>query len=200
MLTDVMSGLALVIGGYGAWLSTRVSRHQEQREEQRRQSDIKIALEERSGLDGPPVVGTRIPCRHLLIVRVVNGGEAPEYVHSIILESERPSPVTISVRAPEGTVEVRPRDQQTFELELDGSQAFAWGEPFRVAVRLANEQTFRSDYGTLAHPPNQGQSVVIPDPEQRPDNQVPTIQFVPGERIATVLPPEAGPRQGAGES
>jgi hypothetical protein len=197
MLTDIMSGLALVIGGYGAWLSTRVSRHQEQREEQRRQSDIKIGCEERSGLDGQPVIGETLPLKHLLIVRVVNGGEAPEYVHSIILESERPSPVTVSVRAPEGTVEVRPRDQQTFELELDGSQAFVWDEPFRVVVRLANEQTFHSDYGTLANPPHHGGSVVIPDAEQMPDDQVPSIQFTPGERIATVLPPEVG--QGADE-
>jgi hypothetical protein len=95
---------------------------------------------------------------------------------------------------------VRPRDQQTFELELDGSQAFAWDEPFRVVVRLANEQTFRSDYGKLDRPPHHGQSVVIPDPEHMPDSQVPSIQFTPGERVATVLPPEGDPRQGAGES
>jgi hypothetical protein len=190
VLTGIISGLALLIAGYGAWLSTRVSRRQEQREQAKRRSDIKVACGEQSGLDGPPVIGERVPLRHVLTIRVLNGGEAPEYVHAISLESESPSPITVAVRQPEGTVEVRPRDQQTFELELDGSQAFTWDQPFRAVVRLANEQTFCSEYGTLATPPHHGQSVVIPDPEQMPDDQVARVSVSPGERIATVLPPD----------
>jgi hypothetical protein len=141
------------------------------------------------------VIGQTVPLRHLLTIRIVNGGEAPEYVHSISLESERPSPLTVAVRRPEGTVEVRPRDQRTFELELDGSQAFTWDEPFRAIVRLANEQTFCSEYGTLARPPHHGQTVVIPDPEQMPDDQVAHLDMPRGERIATVLPPGSTPSQ-----
>jgi hypothetical protein len=197
VLTGIISGLALLIAGYGAWLSTRVSRRQEQREQAKRRSDIKVACGEQSGLDGPPVIGETVPRRHLLTIRVLNGGEAPEYVHSISLESESPSPFTVAVRRPEGTVEVRPRDQQTFELKLDGSHAFAWDQPFRAVVRLANEQTFCSEYGTLATPPHHGQSVVIPDPEQMPDDQVAQIHVPPGERIATVLPPDSSQSQGA---
>lgn len=197
VLTGIISGLALLIAGYGAWLSTRVSRHQEQREQAKRRSDIKVACGEQSGLDGPPVIGETVPRRHLLTIRVLNGGEAPEYVHSISLESESPSPITVAVRRPEGTVEVRPRDQQTFELKLDGSHAFAWDQPFRAVVRLANEQTFCSEYGTLATPPHHGQSVVIPDPAQMPDDQVAQVHVPPGERIATVLPPDSSPSQGA---
>lgn len=197
MLTGIISGLALLIAAYGAWLSTRVSRRQEQREQAKRSSDIKVACGEQSGLDGPPVIGETVPLRHLLTIRVLNGGEAPEYVHSISLESESPSPITVAVRRPEGTVEVRPRDQQTFELKLDGSHAFAWDQPFRAVVRLANEQTFCSDYGTLATPPHHGQSVVIPDPKQMPDDQVAQVHIPPGERIATMLPPDSAPSQGA---
>ncbi len=191
MLIGITSGLALLVAGYGAWLSTRVSRQQEQREQAKRRSDIKVACGEQSGLDGPPVIGETVPLRHLLTIRVINGGEAPEYVHAITLESETPSPVTVAVRRPEGTVEVRPRDQRTFELKLDGSQAFAWDKPFRAVVRLANEQTFCSEYGTLAAPPHHGQAVVIPDPEQMPDDQVARLHFPPGERIATMLPPDS---------
>lgn len=191
MLTGIISGLALLVAGYGAWLSTQVSRRQEQREQAKRRSDIKVACGEQSRLDGPPVVGETIPLRHLLTIRVLNGGEAPEYVHEITLESEAPSPFTVTVRRPEGTVEVRPRDHQTFELELDGSQAFAWDKPFRAVVRLANEQTFCSEYGTLATSPHHGQSVVISDSQQMPDNQVAQLHFPPGERIATVLPPDS---------
>jgi hypothetical protein len=191
VLTGIISGLALLIAAYGAWLSTRVSRRQEQREQAKHRSDIKVACGERSGLDGPAVIGETVPLRHLLTIRVLNGGEAPEYVHSISLESESPSPITVAVRRPEGTVEVRPRDQQTFELKLDGSQGFAWDQPFRAVVRLANEQTFWSEYGTLAAPPHHGQSVVIPDPEQMPDDQVAELYVPPGERVATVLPPSS---------
>ncbi len=197
MLSGIISGFALLIAGYGAWLSTRVSRRQEQREQAKRRSDIKVTCSEESGLDGPPVIRETVPLRHLLTIRVLNGGEAPEYVHSISLESESPSPITVAVRRPEGTVEVRPRDQQTFELKLDGSHAFAWDQPFRAVVRLANEQTFCSDYGTLATPPHHGQSVVIPDPEQMPDDQVAQVHIPPGERIATVLPPDGAASQGA---
>jgi hypothetical protein len=197
MLTGITSGLALLVAGYGAWLSTRVSRRQEQREQAKRRSDIKVACGERSGLDGPAVIGETVPVRHLLIIRVLNGGESPEYVHSISLESENPSPVTAVVRSPEGTVEVRPRDQQTFELELDGFQVFAWDEPFRAVVRLANEQTFYSEYGPLATPPCHGQSVVIPDPEQVPNDQVAHVHVLPGEPIAIVRPPGNAPSQGA---
>ena len=193
MLTGIISGLALLIAGYGAWLSTRVSRRQEQREQAKRRSDIKVICGEQSGLDGPPVIGEAVPLRHLLTIRVLNGGEVPEYVHSISLESESPSPFTVAVRRPEGTVEVRPRDQQTFELKLDGSQAFAWDQPFRAVVRLANEQTFCSEYGTLATQPHHGRSAVIPDPAQMPDDQVAHVHIPPGERIATVLPPDSAP-------
>jgi hypothetical protein len=188
MDTDIISGLALLVAAYGVWLSRRVARRDERLEEQRRVSDIKVACSERQSLDGPPVIGTTVSREHILTVRVINGGEAPEYVHSITLESERPLPLTVSVREPQGTVEVRPRDQQTFELALDGHQGFAWDEPFRAVIRLANEQTFYSDYGTVQSPQH-GQSVVIPDPEQVPDDQIGHVRFIPGERIATTLEP-----------
>jgi len=187
MVTDIIAGLALIVAAYGAWLSRRVARREERLEAQRRESDIKVVCGERLGLGGPPVIGTTVPTEHILTISVVNGGQAPEYVHSITLESERPLPVTASVREPEGTVEVRPRDQRTFDLPLDGHQAFAWDEPFRVVVRLANEQTFYSGYGTV-RPPQHGQPVVIPDPEQVPDSQVHEVRFIPGERIATAGP------------
>jgi hypothetical protein len=188
MGTDIISALALVVAAYGVWLARRVAHRDERLEAKKRTSDIKVTCGERSSLGGPPVIGTTVPMEHALTVCVVNGGEAPEYVHSIILESERPLPVTVSVREPRGTVEVRPRDQQTFDLALDGHQAFAWDEPFRAVVRLANEQTFYSQYGTIGWP-HHGQSVEIPDPEQLPDGQVGQLRFVPGERVATVLAP-----------
>jgi hypothetical protein len=189
MATDVISGLALLVAVYGVWLSRRVARREERRDEQRRTSDIKVVCGERSGLTGPPVIGTSVPIEHILMIRVINGGEAPEYVHAITLESERPLPMTVAVREPHGTVEVRPRDQQTFELPLDGHQGFAWDEPFRAAVRLANEQVFYSEYGEI-QPPHHGQTTVISDPEQVPDDQVGVIRFVPGERMAIGLAPE----------
>lgn len=139
----------------------------------------------------------KVPLRHLLTIRVLNGGKAPEYVHLISLESESPSPITVAVRRPEGTVEVRPRDQQTFELKLDGSHAFARDKPFWALVRLANEQTFCSEYGTLGTPPHDGQSVVIPDPEQMPDDQVGHVKVRLGKQIATVLPPGSASSQEA---
>ncbi len=185
MVTDIIAGLALMAAIYGALLSRRVARREERLEAQRRESDIKVTCGERLGLGGPPVIGATVPIEHILTISVVNGGEAPEYVHSITLESERPLPVTVSVREPEGTVEVRPRDQRAFELPLDGRQAFAWDEPFQAVVRLANEQTFFSGYGTV-RPPQHGQSVVVPDPDQVPDDQVHEVRFIPGERIATV--------------
>lgn len=188
MITDVISGLALFVAAYGVWLSRRVEQRGEQRYEQRHASEIKVVCGERSGLGGPPVIGTTVPLEHFLIIRVINGGEAPEYVHSITLESERPLPMTVLVRAPEGTVEVRPRDQATFELALDGRQAFAWDEPFRAVVQLANEQVFYSGYGEI-RPPEHGQTVVIPNPEQVPDDQVGVIRVVPGERMAVGLMP-----------
>jgi hypothetical protein len=187
MATDIISGLALVVAGYGVWLARRVAQHDERLEAKKHASDIKVVCGERSSLGGQPIIGTTVPMEHILTIRVINGGEAPEYVHSITLESQRPLPVTVVVRKPEGTVEVRPRDQQTFDLPLDGHQAFAWDEPFRAVVRLANEQTFYSEYGTIGQP-HHGQSVVIPDPEQVPDDQVHEVSFVPGERVATAHP------------
>lgn len=124
------------------------------------------------------------------MVRVINDGEAPEYVHAITLESEVPSPLRIAVKQPEGTVEVRPRDQALFEYALDGSQGFQWDAPFRVAVRLANERTFYSEYGTLAQAPSHGATQVIPDPDQVPDAQVGTIRFDPITGEAAAEPPQ----------
>jgi hypothetical protein len=187
MATDIISGLALVVAAYSVWLARRGAQREEHLEAKKRASDIKVVCGERSSLGGPAVIGTTVPMEHILTIRVINGGEAPEYVHSITLESQRPLPMTVSVREPEGTVEVRPRDQQTFDLPLDGHQAFAWDEPFRAVVRLANEQTFYSGYGTVGRP-HHGQSVVIPDPEQVPDSQVHEVRVIPGERIATARP------------
>jgi hypothetical protein len=188
MVTDIISGLALVVAAYSVWLARHSAQSEERREAKKRASEIKVACEERSSLGGPPIIGTTVPREHILTVRVINGGEAPEYVHSIILESQRPLPMTVSVREPKGTVEVRPRDQQTFDLPLDGHQAFAWDEPLRAVVRLANEQTFYSEYGTVGQP-HHGQSVLIPDSEQVPDDQLHQVRFVPGERIAIARPP-----------
>jgi hypothetical protein len=189
MITDVISGLALVVAAYGVWLARRVTQREERLEARKRASDIKVTCGERTSLGGSAIIGTTVPMEHILTVCVINGGEAPEYVHSITLESERPLPMTVSVREPKGTVEVRPRDQQTFDLPLDGRQAFAWDEPFQAVVRLANEQIFYSGYGRVG-PPQHGQSVVIPDPEQLPDDQVHRVRFIPGERIAVAVPPD----------
>ncbi len=188
MVTDIISGLALVVAACGVWLSRRVARREERQDEQRRKSDIKVVCGERLGLGGSPVIGATVPLEHFLTIRVLNGGEAPEYVHEITLESERPQPTTVAVRKPNGTVEVRPRDHQTFELPLDGRQGFTWDEPFRAVVRLANEQVFYSGYGAIQSP-RHGQTVVIPDPDQVPDDEMGVIHFVPGERIAIGLAP-----------
>jgi hypothetical protein len=189
VVSEITSGLALAIAGYGAFLSTRVSRRQERREEQQRRSEIKISCGERSGCGGQRlVIGETVNTQHLLIIRVINDGEAPEYVHSITLESEHPSPLTVDVRKPEGTIEVRPRDQQTFEFALDGTQGFVWDAPFRVVVRLANEGVFYSPYGQLAYSPHHGQPMIVPDPDEVPDAELNYIEFPPGERVAIVHP------------
>jgi hypothetical protein len=189
MATAVIAGLALVVAVYGAWLSTRSDRRHRKREEEQRRSEIKISCGERSGFGGQRlVIGETVSAQHFLIIRVINDGEAPEYVHSITLESEHPSPLTVDVRKPEGTIEVRPRDQQTFEFALDGAQGFVWEAPFRVVVRLANEGVFYSPYGKLAYSPHHGQPMIVPDPDEVPDAELNYIEFPPGERVAIVHP------------
>jgi hypothetical protein len=75
-----------------------------------------LPLGERARFGGQPlVIGETIALEHFLMARVINDGEAPEYVHSITLESEVPSPLRVVVKEPVGTVEVRPRDQALFE-------------------------------------------------------------------------------------
>jgi hypothetical protein len=199
MVTDIIAVLALVVAAYGAWLSTRTFLWQRMRDDQRRVSDIKVECGESSGFGGSPlVIGTTLNREHVLTVRVTNDGEAPEYVHEISLESEHPSPLAVSVRKPDGTEEVRPRDHRTFDLALDGAQAFEWDKPFRAAVRIASKnQTFYSEYGQLAHAPHHGQPHTVVDPEQVPDAQIARVSFIPGSRMATVLPPDAAPDAGS---
>lgn len=183
MVAVLIAGLALVVAVYGAWLSTQSDRRQ-------RKSDIKVECQEKSGFAGQKlVIGETLHLEHILTVRVINDGEAPEYVHEIFLESEHPSPLKVNVRAPKGTKEVRPRDHQTFDLELDGSQGFEWDKNFRAVVVLANKQQFYSGYGWLDRPPHHGEARTIPDPEKVPDGEVAHICLPPGSRVATVSPP-----------
>jgi hypothetical protein len=117
----VIAGLRFWSAVYGAWLSTRNYLWQRKREAERRDSDIRIALCEKTGFDTDElVIGQTVGYRHTLHMGVVNGGAAPEYVYGIWLEGERPSPLTVIVRKEEGSVEVRPRDQKVFEFELGG--------------------------------------------------------------------------------
>jgi len=188
--TMAVAVIALLIAAYGAWQNTRTQRWQRKRDEQRQRSEIDIDIGERSGLGGSElVIGETVYLDHVLTVHVINRGEAPEYVHSIVLESESESPITVVVRRPEGTVEVRPRDQESFELRLDGSHAFAWDEPFRATVRLANDEIFSSKYGSLMGPPQDGQAVVVRDPDALPNDEVGHIAIVRGSRTATMTAP-----------
>jgi|AntDryMetagUQ255_1029468.scaffolds.fasta_scaffold01519_2 hypothetical protein len=188
--TMAVSVIALIIAAYGAWQATRTHRWQRKRDEQRQRSEIDIGIGEQCGFGNSDlIIGETVYRHHVLTVEVINRGEAPEYVHSIVLESESESPITVFVRRPEGTVEVRPRDQQGFELRLDGSQAFSWTEPFRATVRLANDETFNSPYGSLSLPPHDGEAMVVPDPDALPDDEVAHITFDQGSRTATVTPP-----------
>lgn len=187
VVTEVVAGGALLVGVYGAWLSTRTYLWQRRRDDQRRHSDVMVEVGERYGLGGQaPVIGATLAVEHILVIRVVNGGEAPEYIHEIHLENQQVSPITVSVRKPEGTVEVRPRDQHECIFALDGSQAFDWDAPFRAVVRLANKAIFHSEYGRLSRPPEHGEQVVIPDPDQVPDAQVIRVSVIPGSPTAVV--------------
>jgi hypothetical protein len=169
----LIAGLALLVAGYGAWLSTRNYLWQRKREDERRESDIRVTVQEKTGFDTDKlVIGETVGRRHTLQIGVINGGEAPEYVYGISLEGKRLSPITVIVRKEEGSVEVRPRDQEGFEFELDGSQPFPWDEPMRVVVRLANGKKFRSPYFELLHEPHHGRPFVVPDPAEVPSEQV----------------------------
>jgi hypothetical protein len=163
---------------YGALLSTRNNRWQRKREDERRRSDVRVTVRETTGFDTDKlVIGATVRRRHRLQIGVINGGEAPEYVYGIAVESERPSPLRVVVRREEGSVEVRPRDQELFEFELDGSQWFRWDEPMRVVVRLANGNQFRSPYFELQHEPHHGCPFVVPDPDAVPSEQVNRIRL-----------------------
>ncbi len=171
--TTIIATLALLVAGYGAWLSTRNYRWQRKRDEERRRSDIEIEMSESLGLgDGPPVIDTTVALRHILTVRVINRGESSEFVYAISLHSERPSAITVPLRKGEGSVEVRPRDHVAFDFALTGRQGFAWDEPFRAVVRLADGQVFESGHGMLQAPPSHGVPQGIVDPDAVPDDQV----------------------------
>lgn len=120
------------------------------------------------------MIGTTVRVRHVLTVQVVNRGEAPEYVYEVNLENQAPSPITVAIRKGDGSVEVRPRDLATFDLGLDGSQAFGWDEPFRAVVSLAGGQVFRSDFTPqgLLNPPCHGTQTVVRDSDEVPDEEV----------------------------
>ncbi len=111
-----------------------------------------------------------------MVITISNRGEAPEYVYEIRLESETQPAIYVVVRRAEGTVEVRPRDQQAFFLPLDGSKAFDWQGRFRVMVKLANGVVIRSPWAEPPHPPEHGLPFVIPDLDAVPDDQVITIR------------------------
>lgn len=180
--------LGALVAIYGAALSTVVFLSQRKQ----RKSTITVACEERSGFgDQPPVIGSIVYLEHVLEVRVTNDGEAAEYVHSVVLESERPSPFRVTVRQAEGTTEVRPRDHQSFFLELDGAQGFDWHKPFRAAVQIASKnQVFYSEYGSLSSAPHHGDTLVIPDPKAMPESQVVKVVRDPETGEVTTIPPD----------
>jgi|ERR1022692_30099 hypothetical protein len=185
-MSEIVAVFAILIAAYSAFLARRTDRREKQREERLNHSQIQVVCGERNGLAGPPIYGTAVPTEHILIVRVINSGDLPEYVHEVRLQSQVPSPFAISVREAEGTVEVRPRDQVTFELVLDDPDDFQWDAPFRALVRLANQQTFYSDYAALDAPPSHGEIVVIPDPDVEP---VPEIRITPGSSDIEIIEP-----------
>jgi hypothetical protein len=90
MITDVISGLALLVAAYGVWLSRHVARREEHRDEQRRTSDIKVFCGERSGLAGPAVIGTSVPIEHVLMIRSSTGARR--------LSMSTPLPLRANVR------------------------------------------------------------------------------------------------------
>lgn len=197
--TQVIAIAALIVAFYSAFLATRTSRWQRRRDEEKLRSDITIGLAERRGLGGGGelIIGETRLTEHVLTVRVMNGGESPEYVREVHLETERPQPLTVKVRPPKGTTEVRPRDEATFALELTGSQAFPWSEPFVAVVELANGQVFRSSVAPGGPQPQHGLPVVIPNLYAEDAESAGTIS--PGDdRVARWEPTDArgGPKSG----
>lgn len=174
------AGLALAISLYGAVLATRTHRWQQSLEQERLSTKVSVTASEHSSLgDGPLIIGETIAREHLLTVRVLNGGESPEYVRTIELESEREQALTVWVRSAHGTVEVRPRDETSFGFELTGAQGFPWDERMRLVVTLANRHEVTSDYFEMHYAPCHGQPMTVQDPNS-PDAVV-AVRINPNE-------------------